>query len=88
MIGLMAFMIFQAVIFVYTDIYQSIGRVESIILLKSELGTSAIDFERLQRVSAFGNKKYAPRVSGVFWDPFLGISLTTPSTATSTTPAL
>ena len=68
--GFLAYLVLHTVLFVYRNIYESIASAESIILLKSELGASVIDFERLHRVSAAWHKKQAAVMSIPSWDPF------------------
>jgi hypothetical protein len=78
-VGSIAGIVLQTMLFMYQNIYQSITRAETIILLKSELGTSGVDFERLRRVSNAWEKKHAPNQAVILRDPFTATPIGTPT---------
>lgn len=82
--GFLAFVAVQSIIFIYNNIYQSIDRVEGIMLLQAELGTLVVDFDRFERVKDAWNKKYTALPHELAWDPFRGVPIE--ETTTTSTP--
>lgn len=66
-----------AIYFVYNNVYVIVGSVDSILTLQSDLKIEAIDFTRLDRVTASWNERNAQTIIILPRDPFY-------TTATST----
>lgn len=86
LVGFLAVLIFQTFMFIYQNIYESIGRVESIFLLQKEVGPTAIDFERLRRVEKTWEEKYGSNQWTITHDPFRDIAAQAAVTSTPSEP--
>lgn len=80
--GFFLFGFLQMLIFVHNRVYGSLQRVETIILLRSEIGAEAVDFDQLQRVADLWQKKYATTTKQIARDPFVAA----PALTATTTP--
>lgn len=69
-IGLFLLTIGVTGFFIYHSIYATINQVQAIILLKSDLGLEAIDFELLERVERAWHEKHATTTPFMVRDPF------------------
>jgi hypothetical protein len=82
-IGVFAFGVVEAAIFLYERVYESIERAEGIVFLRSEIGAEVIDFNQLERVKAAWQLKHATTTVSLVRDPFV-TPPTGGATATST----
>lgn len=74
--------------FIYVNIYQTIGQIQSVMLTQSELNTQIIDFERLEIVQKTWNEKHQLELPALARDPFNSLPIkptSTPSTVKKTT---
>ena len=74
---MLVFTLGGSVYFIYNNIYQTIGEIQSIIILKSQISTEVIDFDRLQKVNEKWNIKNNTEIPTLTRDPFNPISTTT-----------
>ena len=70
--------------FVYYRVTNTIGQVQSIIILRSELGVDPINFGRLEKVQAAWEAKHATTTLSIARDPFQPAP---PPSSSSTKPA-
>jgi hypothetical protein len=66
---------FQTALFLYENVYGSIQRAEAIVVLRSEIGVEAIDFEEFRRITRNWDQKYATTTVKVARDPFTAVPL-------------
>ncbi len=69
-IGLILFAFGLSIYFVYRNIYQTIGEMQSIIILKSQMNTEVINFDKLQKVKEKWAEKQTSTTPQLNRDPF------------------
>lgn len=77
-----ALFIFGGGIFMYQRIYNTIGQIQVITVLRSQLGAEAIDFANLEDIEAGYTKKYSDNVLTPTRDPFHPVVVVTEDVAT------
>lgn len=81
-LGGLASLILVTMWFAYIRVETTIGQVQSIILLQSELQIEPIDFNRLEKVEAAWTEKRSTSTISTERDPFQAVRV--PASATST----
>lgn len=85
--GLLAVGFLLSGYFVYQNIFETIARVHSIMLLTNEYGTEIIDFPAFSRTKEAWDKKQAGATLSVPRDPFYSAVLSAPAIPKPATPA-
>jgi hypothetical protein len=69
-IGVFALLIFEMGVFIYNKVYLSIGQIQTIAVLKNQVGAEAIDFLTLDKIRENWDKKHAATAIEISRDPF------------------
>ncbi len=83
LIGVFCLLFIVTALFVYRSVFTTIGEVEAIMTLETDLRIEPIDFDRLQTVESRWTAKHAPAEWSMPRNPFTGVAR-----AATTTPAL
>lgn len=77
LIGFLVFIIGVTISFAYQSVTRTIGQVQSIILLQSEINIEPIDFSKLERVREEWERKQSTSTIAIGRDPFNAVATTT-----------
>lgn len=73
--------------FVYTNIYQTIGKAESLFMLEGNMQTEPINFKLVHETNLAWDEKQLSRNFSFIRDPFVVTTSTIPANNVTTTPA-
>lgn len=74
MMAMFALLIFGGGIFMYQRIYNTIGQIQVITILRSQLGAKVIDFTNLEAIEAGYTQKYSENTLTPTRDPFHSVT--------------